>query len=83
MSQQEEENKEEFCGSCLTVPLAMAATGGGVAGASSLVDRQKHKKLKKTIFIVGIVIAVLSILYSGYVLYKQSGGGGKLAVCSR
>lgn len=82
MSQQEEENKEEFCGSCLTVPLALAATGGGVAGASSVVDRQKHKKLKKTMFIVGITIAVLSILYSGYILYKQSKNSG-LAVCSR
>ena len=82
MSQQEDENKEDFCGSCLTVPLALAATGGGIAGSSSLVDRQKHKKLKKTIFIVGIVVALLSILYSGYILYKQSGQAG-LAVCSR
>lgn len=82
MSQQKDENKEEFCGACLTVPLALAAAGGGVAGSSSLVDKQKHKKLKKTMFIVGITIAVLSILYSGYILYKQSGNNG-LAVCSR
>lgn len=82
MYRQEEEQKENFCGACVTVPLAFAVAGGGVAGSSSLVDKQKHKKLKKTMFVVGITVALLSILYSGYILYKQSGNNG-LAVCSR
>jgi uncharacterized membrane protein YebE (DUF533 family) len=84
MNDNNEEQKEEFCGACLAVPLAFAAGGGGVAASSTLVDRKKHKKLKKTMFMVGILVAVLAILYSGYILYNQKkASSGGLAVCSR
>ena len=78
----EQIDKEEFCGACLTVPLAMAAGGGGIAGSSAFVDKKKHKTMKNVLFIIGIVIAVLSIAYSVYVLNKQRSSSG-LAVCSR
>jgi hypothetical protein len=74
----DDENKEEFCGACLTVPLAFAAGGGGIAGSSAFVN----KKMKNVLFVVGIVIAFLSISYSVYVLYKQKTSTG-LAVCSQ
>jgi len=75
------ENKEEFCGACLTVPLAMAAGGSTVAAASTAVDKEKHKKIKDIMFVVGIVIAVLSILYSIYALCKQQ--KSDLGVCNK
>jgi|LakMenE18May11ns_1017337.scaffolds.fasta_scaffold00144_5 uncharacterized membrane protein YebE (DUF533 family) len=77
----DDENKEEFCGACLTVPLAFAAGGGGIAGSSTFVNK-KNKKMKNVLFVVGIVIAFLSISYSVYVLYKQRTTTG-LAVCSQ
>ena len=73
------DSKEEFCGACLTVPIALAAGGGGIAGSSAFVDRKKHKTIKTVLFVVGITIAVLSILYSAYVLCKQN---SSLAVCN-
>lgn len=79
MNKTDNENKEEFCGACLTVPIALAAGGGGIAGSSAFVDRKKHKNIKTILFVVGITIAVLSIIYSGYVLYKQN---SSLAVCN-
>ena len=81
-NENKDEKQEKFCASCLTVPIALAAGGGGIAAGSGAIDKQKHKTLKKTLFIFGITIAVLSILYSCYVLYKQKKDGG-LAVCSR
>jgi len=77
MNDNDEEQKEEFCGACLAVPLAFAAGGGGVAASSTLVDRKKYKKLKKLMFMVGIIVAVISIFYSGYVLYKQKKAKGR------
>lgn len=82
--QEEEKLKEDFCPPCLAVPAALALAGGSVAASSTAVDREKHKKLKKTMFIVGIVVAVLSILYSCYVLFiKPQKKVGGLAVCSK
>lgn len=76
----QEDNKEEFCGACLTVPIALAAGGGGIAGSSTLVDRKKHKNIKNVMFVVGITVAVLSISYSLYVLCKRSASSG-MEVC--
>ena len=79
--EEEDKIKEDFCPPCLAVPAALALAGGSVAASSTAVDREKHRKLKKTMFIVGIVVAFLSICYSGYVIYKK--GSARLAVCSR
>jgi hypothetical protein len=54
----EENVKEDFCGACLAVPLAMAGAGTA-AGAS---DYKSKKKWKKILFIGGIVISVISII---------------------
>ena len=53
----EEDTKEDFCGACLAVPLAMA--GVGTAASSS---NKKNKTIKKIIFWVGIIISVISIV---------------------
>lgn len=82
MSNEQQEKKEEFCGACLTVPIALAAGGGGLAGSSALVDKKKHKTIKTVILVVGITIAVLSISYSLYVLCKRSSSSG-LEVCNK
>jgi len=49
--------KEEFCGTCLALPLALA--GVGAAGASS---SDKNDKTKKILFWGGISITVVSII---------------------
>jgi hypothetical protein len=48
--------KEDFCGACVAVPLAMAGLG---AAAGS--DLQSKKKWKKVIFFSGIAISLISI----------------------
>ena len=81
--QKNDDQKEEFCSPCLIAPAIFAAAGGGVAASSTAVDRQKHKKLKKVMFAVGISVAVLSILYSAYVLLRSNKSSSGLAVCSQ
>ena len=83
MSQEDQDQKEEFCSPCLIAPAIFAVAGGGVAATSTAVDRQKHRKLKKIMFVVGISIAVLAILYSAYILLTNKKSSGGLAVCSQ
>jgi hypothetical protein len=52
-----EEHKEDFCGACVAIPLAMI--GAGAAATNS--DSKNKKKWKRIIFIGGIIISVLSI----------------------
>ena len=54
----EENVKEDFCGACLAVPLAMAGAGTAV-GTSDY----KHKnKRKKILFIISFLVCVISII---------------------
>jgi len=49
--------KEEFCGTCLALPLALA--GAGAAGVSS---SDNNDKTKKILFWGGISITIVSII---------------------
>tara|TARA_Y100000389_G_C17420770_1_gene496575 strand:- start:517 stop:732 length:216 start_codon:yes stop_codon:yes gene_type:complete len=60
----EENVKEDFCGACLAVPLAMA--GAGTAVGTS--DYKNKKKWKKILFVGGIVVAVISIIIAVWYL---------------
>ena len=56
-----EEIKEDFCPSCLIVPLAVVGTGAATAG--ELVP-QKHKKWKKVLLWSGVltIISVVALI---------------------
>jgi len=56
----DEEIKEEFCGACLAVPLAMAGAGAGAAGSSTQ---------SKVLMWAGVSLAVISILVAIYFLF--------------
>ena len=58
-------SKEEFCGACLTVPVAFAG-----AGAASYGIKGKHKKMKKIMLWSGLIITLLSIIISIYFLFR-------------
>ena len=63
---QGENTREDFCGACLTIPLAMAGVGMGAVGSGK---RGNHKKLKKIALWVGLFLVLLSILISIYFIY--------------
>lgn len=61
--------REDFCPSCLVVPLAVA--GAGAAGIS-MTSSKKHKLQKKILLISAIISILLSIsigLY--YLVFKK------------
>jgi len=65
----DKEVKEEFCPSCLVVPLAFAGAGAAAAGGTV---SKKHKKWKKALLISGVISIVMAIaLAAYYFLYKS------------
>ncbi len=52
--------KEEFCGACMAIPVAIA--GAGVAGAGSKKGAGSHKNTKKIMLWGGIALTVVSII---------------------
>lgn len=52
----EEYTKEEFCGACAAVPLALV--GAGTAGVGS----KKHGTTKKIMLWTGVGITIISII---------------------
>jgi len=58
-----EEVKEEFCGACIAGITALA--GAGTAVGSTKVN----KKVKKTVFWIGVVVSIISILILIYFLF--------------
>ena len=54
-----ENTKEDFCGACVSLPVAMV--GAGIAGASTKKGKT-NKKVKKIMFIVGISITIISLI---------------------
>ena len=61
----EDDIKEDFCGACIAMPLALAgAAGTGVAG------KGKHGKNKKYILYIGITITIISFIVGLYFLMK-------------
>ena len=75
-----EDIKEDFCPSCLIVPLAFAGAGATAAGQGI---SNSHKKMKKILMLTGVVSVVstlLLVIY--YFLFKnncsKSGGSCSL-----
>ncbi len=55
------EVREDFCGMCMAVPIALA--GVGVAGLSTKEDYQKRKQIMIT---TGIVVLIISLFLLWY-----------------
>jgi hypothetical protein len=63
--------KENFCPSCITIPLAMSGIGLTSLNSDSETS-EKHKRKKKLMLYTGLVITLLSFLIGVYYLcYKQ------------
>lgn len=60
-------SKEEFCGACLTVPIAIAGAGAASYGVKG---RGEHKKMKKIMLWSGLTITLLSIILAIYFLFR-------------
>lgn len=56
-----ENYREDFCPSCLVVPLAFAGAGATAVGGTG-----KHKKWKKALLVSGIVTLIFTILLIVY-----------------
>jgi len=56
------ETREDFCGLCMAVPLALV--GAGVTGLTSAKDYQTRKWVKLSVYMVILVIAL--ILFINY-----------------
>ena len=61
-----EDTKEDFCGACLAVPLALIGAGAGAVGSN---QKGKHKKTKNIMMWGGIATVVISILIAIYFLW--------------
>jgi Na+-driven multidrug efflux pump len=61
-----DKTEEGFCVACLAVPAAFIGVGTSAYGSSS---RGSYKKQKKTIFWIGIITTVISILIAVYYLW--------------
>lgn len=55
------EIREDFCGMCMAVPIALA--GAGVAGAST---KEQYKKRKSIMMWTGVVVLLVSIFMMWY-----------------
>ena len=62
---EKEEIKEEFCGACAAIPVALV--GGVIASSSSQIN---YKKNKKIILWIGVSITVISIIIAIYFLLQ-------------
>jgi len=69
----EKETKEDFCPSCLVMPLAFVGAGAVVAGNKV---SNKHKKWKKAMLISGVVTLVLLVLLILYYYVFKRGCDG-------
>lgn len=62
-----EDTKEEFCGVCAALPLAMI--GAGVAGTGTK-KKGSNKKTKKILFWTGIIVTLISLIVVYYYLTR-------------
>lgn len=61
----EEDIKEEFCGACVALPLALV--GAGTAGLGS---KGSHNKTKNIMLWGGIVLTVISLIVAIYFITR-------------
>ena len=59
--------KEDFCGACVSIPIAIA--GAGLAGASTKKGKE-NKNVKKIMFFVGISTTIIALIIALYYLKK-------------
>lgn len=73
MSNNDKHLKEEFCSSCLVMPLALMGTGAVAAGN---VVPNKHKKWKKGLLLSGIITLIgLFVLLAYYFFNRKKCNG--------
>jgi hypothetical protein len=60
------DSRENFCGACLAVPLAMVGVGVGAAGATT---KGSHQRTKKVLLWSGVATVIISLLIAIYFLY--------------
>jgi FtsH-binding integral membrane protein len=53
------DTKEEFCGACLAVPLALVGAGAAGVGAK---QKGRYKKMKNILLWGGIALTVVSVI---------------------
>lgn len=58
--------REDFCGACLAVPIAMVGVGVGATGATA---KGRHQRTKKVLLWSGIVTVIIALLIAIYFLY--------------
>lgn len=56
--------REDFCGACIAVPMALAGAGVGTAGAS--LNAQEYKTKRKWMIIGGLVSLLVAALVFWY-----------------
>jgi hypothetical protein len=61
----QDEIKEDFCPSCLVVPLAFAGASATAAGKTM---NNSHKKMKQVLFVSGIITIIITLLVGFYYL---------------
>lgn len=61
------DSKEEFCGACLAVPMALAGAGAAGYGAKG---NGEHKKMKQILLWGGLVVTIISIIVALYFLFS-------------
>ena len=70
--------KEEFCPSCLVMPMAFVGTGAVVAGETI---PKKHKKWKKGLLISGVVTLIsMFVLLIYYFVFSKKGCNGSCPI---
>lgn len=62
--------KENFCGACMALPLAVAGAGATAIGAN---QSAQHKKRKKILLWSGIATVVLAVLLGIYMTFVRKG----------
>jgi uncharacterized membrane protein AbrB (regulator of aidB expression) len=65
--------KEDFCPSCLIMPLSFVGTGAMVAGSAT---PKKMKKWRRGLFISGIVTLITLFILIGYYFFTQKNCNG-------
>jgi uncharacterized membrane protein len=68
-NEKEPKIKEEFCGACVAGIGALVGVSTSVG--STIGDRKRNKRIRKILFIVGIVIGFLSIIAGIYALTRK------------
>jgi hypothetical protein len=61
--------KEDFCGACLAIPLALVGAGASTVGAG---EKGKHKTRRNVLLWGGISAIILSVLIGIYYLWIKN-----------